>query len=106
VHSPASGSGLFRQFERLTEIILHGCPVSVPENNSVLRCLQFLSLDRVSAGNYCWNGDCANCRIWFEGSDGRVSTGLACRMPVRSGLVITALSPDLEAALQKPSPMV
>lgn len=103
MHPLASGNGLYRRFERLTEIILHGCAVSVPENNSVLRCLQFLSLDGVSAGNYCWNGDCANCRIWFEGSDGRVCTGLACRMPVRSGLVITALSPDLEAALEDSS---
>lgn len=74
----------------------------MPENNTVLRGIQFLSTDGVSSGNYCWNGDCANCRIWFEGNDGRVCSGLACRLPVRPGMVITALSLDLENSLNQP----
>lgn len=104
MHTQSRGDGPCRHFDRLVQINLRGCVVKVPENNTVLRGIQFLCMDGVTAGNYCWNGDCSNCRIWFEGNDGRICSGLACRMPVRSGMVITALSPDLENALADPPP--
>ncbi|HMG32559.1 MAG TPA: hypothetical protein VKM94_01370 [Blastocatellia bacterium] len=83
--------GLFEEFERLVEIEVCSSRQFVPENNKLLRCFQFISMDRVSLGDYCWNGDCTNCQFWYE-SDGQVKSALACRTYVKPGMVITGLS--------------
>jgi hypothetical protein len=54
---------IFEPFEQLLEIEILGEIRAVPENNSSLRCFQFLSMKTVSYGEFCWNGDYANCRI-------------------------------------------
>jgi hypothetical protein len=45
---------MFEPYDRLIEIEILGKTRSVPENNSILRCLQFLDLERsrtaISAG--------------------------------------------------------
>jgi len=96
---PNTREGLFESFEELIEIDLCRNRTKVPENNKLLRCFQFLNMDAVSIGDYCWNGDCTNCQIWYESEDGEVKSALACRMYVRPGLVITAVSPNLETDL-------
>ncbi len=57
---------IFEPFERLVEIEILGEIREVPKNNSLLRCFQFLSMETVFYGDFCWNGECANCRIWIE----------------------------------------
>lgn len=90
-------SDLFEPYERLVQIDLLGRRVSVPENNRLLRCFQFLSLRSVSYGDFCWNGDCTNCQFWYRepGDDPRApdKTALACRFTVREGMTITRLNP-------------
>ena len=91
--------GLFASYDRLLEIEVCGHLLTVPEHNSLLRGFQFVQIDRVSAGNYCWNGDCTNCLVWLKPDNGPDKCVLACRTAVKDGLVVTRLSPELETAL-------
>jgi hypothetical protein len=91
-------SDLFDPYERLVRIEVLGHEVEVPEHNRLLRCFQFLSLDSISMGDFCWNGDCTNCQVWYRdaGEEGRPErTALACRFNVREGMEITRLSPHV-----------
>lgn len=92
--------GLFEAFEGLIEIEICRQPAMVPENNKLLRCFQYIKMDAVSIGDYCWNGDCTNCQIWYEAENGETKSALACRMYVRPGLIITELSATLKIDLQ------
>jgi hypothetical protein len=90
-------SDLFEPYERLIPIKLLGRTVSVPENNRLLRCFQFLSLRSISYGDFCWNGDCTNCQVWYRepGDDPRAPdrTALSCRLTVGEGMTVTRLNP-------------
>lgn len=91
--------GLFEAFEELVEIELCRNRTRVPENNKLLRCFQYIQMDAVSVGDYCWNGECTNCQIWYMAEDGEIKSALACRLYVRPGMVITAVSPTLKTDL-------
>ena len=87
-------SDLFDPYERLVGIRILGRAVEVPERNRLLRCFQFLSLESISMGDFCWNGDCTNCQVWYQDpAGGPERTALACRLDVREGMSITRLSP-------------
>lgn len=93
--------GLFESFDSLIDIEICHKPVQVPDNNKLLRCFQFINMDAVSLGDYCWNGDCVNCQIWYEAESGETRSALACRMYVRPGLIITRLSETLQSDLSE-----
>ncbi|MFL6336381.1 MAG: hypothetical protein ACJ754_24015 [Pyrinomonadaceae bacterium] len=89
---------LFAPYERLVEIEVLGRRVEVPERNSLLRGFQYLSVQTISYGDFCWNGDCTNCQFWYreEGQpEAQDKTALACRFGARDGLVVTRLSPHV-----------
>ncbi|MEW6208314.1 MAG: 2Fe-2S iron-sulfur cluster-binding protein [Acidobacteriota bacterium] len=92
--------GLFEKFDSLVQIMICEARAEVPENNKLLRCFQFIRADTVSMGDYCWNGECANCRVWYESPTGETKSALACRMYVEEGLVITRLSDCLRCDLE------
>jgi NADH dehydrogenase/NADH:ubiquinone oxidoreductase subunit G len=85
---------MFAPYERLIEIEILGRPRSVPENNSILRCLQFLQMDNISNADLCWNGDCFNCQVWIE-REGKEKAVIACRTKVTEGMRIVRISLDL-----------
>jgi hypothetical protein len=90
---------LLDPFDRLVSIKILGKQVEVPEKNRLLRCFQFLSLNTISYGDFCWNGDCTNCQIWYhteEPASESDKPGLACRMEVIEGMVITSMSPFIK----------
>jgi hypothetical protein len=90
---------LLDPFERLVSIEIAGKKVEVPEKNRLLRCFQYLSLNTISYGDFCWNGECTNCQIWYhmEGQTEDLDRpALACRMEVAEGMVITKLSRFIE----------
>ena len=91
--------GLFEAFDRLIEIEICSRRAQVPERNKLLRCFQFINADTVSVGDYCWNGDCTNCQIWYETESGETRSALACKLYVRPGMVITEVSANLKADL-------
>ena len=86
---------IFEPFERLIEIEILGERREVPENNSLLRCFQYLSMDTISYGDFCWNGDCANCRIWLEDT-AQEKPILSCRTKVQEEMKIVRLSQGIE----------
>lgn len=88
-------SDIFEPFERLVEIEISGEKREVPENNFLLRCFQFLSPETIVYGNFCWNGDCANCQIWLNDSATEKPV-LACRTKVRAGMKIVKMSDEIE----------
>ena len=96
---PAIDDDLLDPYERLVTIEVLGKKVEVPEKNRLLRCFQFLSLNTISYGDFCWNGDCTNCQIWYH-TEGETKssdrTGLACRMEVIEGMVITSMAPFIK----------
>ncbi len=87
-------SDIFEPFERLIEIEILGERYAVPENNTLLRCFQFLAMENISHGDFCWNGDCANCQIWLE-NDGREKLALACRTKVSEKMKIVRLNEQI-----------
>ena len=92
-------SDLLDPYERLIPIEILGNIVEVPENNRLLRCFQFLSMRTISYGDFCWNGDCTNCQIWYHSSgqsELEDKPALSCRTNVFEGMVITRLSRFVE----------
>jgi hypothetical protein len=63
-------STLFRPFTHLVKITIRDRQYEVPENNPLLRCLQYLAPDEISYGRFCWNEDCQYCRITFDLGEG------------------------------------
>ena len=45
---------IFQPYDRLVEIEILGEKYEVPENNTLLRCFQFLALENISYGDFCW----------------------------------------------------
>jgi hypothetical protein len=91
--------GLFESFDNLVEIDICNNRAQVPENNKLLRCFQYIKMDRVSVGDYCWNGDCTNCQVWYRCENGAIKSALACKFYVKPGLIITELSASLKEDL-------
>jgi hypothetical protein len=86
---------IFEPFEKLIEIEILGEKREVPENNSLLRCFQFLSLETISYGDFCWNGDCLNCQVWIKNGDKEKGV-LACRTKVEVGMKIVRLHDEIK----------
>ena len=93
--STLTKSDLLDPYEKLVHVEILGKKVQVPEKNRLLRCFQYLSLNSISYGDFCWNGECTNCQIWYH-EKGQTATNdkpaLSCRAEVAEGMVITKLS--------------
>ena len=94
---------LFEPFEKLIEITVDGVRCRVPENNTLLRCLQYVSIETISYGDFCWNGDCLNCRVKVN-VDGREKDSIACLVKIQEGSVITTVSPEIELDIKENEP--
>lgn len=86
---------IFEPFEKLIEIEICGEIRRVPENNSLLRCFQFLSMETISYGDFCWNGDCRNCQVSFKNGE-KEKSALACRTKVEAGMKIINLNDEIK----------
>ncbi len=81
---------IFHPYERLVEIEILGKRYEVPENNSLLRCFQFLSMETISYGEFCWNGTCDNCLVWLRKGT-KDKAVMSCRTTVEEGMKIVKL---------------
>jgi NADH dehydrogenase/NADH:ubiquinone oxidoreductase subunit G len=86
---------IFEPFDKLIEIEINGEKRKVPENNTLLRCFQFLSMETISFGDFCWNGDCLNCQVWIKNGD-KEKAVLSCRTNVQEGMEIVRMSEEIE----------
>ncbi len=89
---------IFEPFDRLIEITVCGKTRQVPENNSILRALQFLKREEISYGDFCWNGECMNCNVWIRNGD-KEKKAMACRTNVCEYMEIVRLSDEIVSAL-------
>ncbi|MCU0239672.1 MAG: hypothetical protein MUC29_09535 [Pyrinomonadaceae bacterium] len=89
--NPEDYKDIFEPFERLVEIEICGEVRQVPENNQLLRCFQYLNLEEVSLGDFCWNGDCANCQVWVL-ENGKEKPVLTCRTKVVENMKIVKIA--------------
>ena len=85
---------IFAPYERLIEVDILGRKYRVPENNSILRCLQYLELEAISNADLCWNGECLNCQVWIENRD-KAKAVIACRVDATEGMSIVKISKDI-----------
>ncbi len=86
---------IFQPYSKLIEIEILGEKHAVPENNSILRGLQFLSMESISYGDFCWNGECLNCQVWLENGDKEKGV-IACRTNVVEGMKIVRLAEGID----------
>jgi hypothetical protein len=90
---------LLDPYEKLVPIEVLGNEVMVPEKNRLLRCFQYLSINTISYGDFCWNGECTNCQIWYHmkgESELSDKPALSCRLECQEGMIITRLSHFIE----------
>jgi hypothetical protein len=85
---------IFVPYERLIEIEVLGRKFRVPENNSILRCLQFLEMETISHADLCWNGECLNCQVAID-AGGKERSVIACRSDVSEGMKIVRMSEEI-----------
>ena len=85
---------MFEPFDRLIEITILGEKKLVPENNSILRCLQYLDIERISNADLCWNGECSDCQVWIKKGD-KEKAVMSCRTNAAEGMEVTRVSDAL-----------
>lgn len=87
---------LYEPFTRLVEITIEGKTFQVPENNSILRCVQYIVDEDVVPGRFCWNNECGNCEFEYhtagESNHQRVR---GCQTLVEEKMILSELTPDL-----------
>lgn len=87
-------SELYEPYERLIALVVLGRVFEVPENNLVLRQLQFVCPD-IGYGKYCWNAECRYCEIEYRIGDGPQQAGLACRLKGLPGMRLTKAAAEI-----------
>jgi predicted molibdopterin-dependent oxidoreductase YjgC len=91
---------LFRPFTRLVKITILGRTFEVPENNTLLRCFQYLAPEAVSYGRFCWNEDCQYCRVSYDLGDGSPTrTAISCKLMVQEGMRVKEVTAEIKYCL-------
>jgi len=91
---------LFQPYERLIEIQIQGQVYHVPNNNTLLRCFQFVCMDDISCGRFCWNQECKTCSITYEVESGEQRVGLSCQTMAVERMRIVKRTKELRWALR------
>lgn len=92
---------MLRPYTRLVKISIFGRWFEVPENNTLLRCLQFLTPEPISYGRFCWNEECQYCRVSIDLGEGTtMRAGLACKLMVEDGLRVVGITAEMRYCLR------
>jgi len=102
---PAQGAGVsdfLNPYQRMIPIRILGRSTEVPENNTLLRCFQFLCPETVPYGKFCWNNECGNSKFYYKKPDDsrEFKARACCFTKITSGLEITMLSAELKYVLR------
>jgi len=85
-------SDFYEPFEKTIPIRILGRVFEVPENNLLLRQMQYVAAD-IGYGRYCWNGECRNCEVQYRRDEtGPELPALACRLKGLPGMCVTKLA--------------
>ncbi len=82
---------IFEPYERLVRINICGSEYEVPEKNTILRGMQYIAVEEISYGDFCWNGECLNCQVWVRSGD-KEKAAIACRTDATDGMEIVRVS--------------
>ena len=86
---------LYDPYDKLIPVVILGRVFEVPENNILLRQMQFVSPD-IGTGRYCWNAECRYCEVSYQRpGDDTEHTGLACRLRGFDGMRLTKLAAEV-----------
>jgi hypothetical protein len=85
---------VYEPYTRLIRIDVLGRSLEVPENNLLLRQLQFVAED-IGYGKYCWNAECRYCEVSYSLGGCEQQAALACRLKGLPGMSIVRLAPEL-----------
>jgi len=85
---------LLEPYQKLIRIVVLGRVFSVPENNVVLRQMQFVAPD-IGSGRYCWNAECRYCEIEYTRGEGSPTAALACRIKGVDGMRIVKCAAEI-----------
>jgi len=86
---------IFQPYDKLIEIEILGKIYEVPENNSLLRCFQFLAMENISYGDFCWNGECLNCQVWLKNGD-KEKAVMACRSIIAENMKVVRIAEEID----------
>jgi hypothetical protein len=82
----------YEPYSKLIRLVILGKAFEVPENNLLLRQMQFVAAD-IGYGQYCWNGECRNCEIVYrQAASGPEQSALACRVKGQEGMRVLKLA--------------
>ena len=98
-----SGDGsIYDPFAKLLDIQIEGRSFAVPENNILLRCIQFIVDEGVVLGRFCWNNECGNCEVTLQTADQpEPQRARGCQTLVQAGMTLSELTPDLRYWLHR-----
>ena len=87
---------LFGEYRLLFPILIEGRRFLVPEDNYVLRAIQYVEIKHRAVQmpwwDYCWNNTTGCCEMRYkESPDAPERTGRACCTPVKPGMEIVTL---------------
>lgn len=88
-------NSLLEPYARLIKIVVLGRVFAVPENNLLLRQMQFVAQD-IGYGKYCWNAECRYCEITYSKDGGPEQPALACRIKGLEGMTITKVAAEIK----------
>lgn len=88
-------SDVLQPYEQLIEIEICGQKKQVPDNNTILRCLQYLDTELISYAELCWNGECINCQVWLQNGD-KEKMVMACNTQATEGMKIVRLAESID----------
>jgi NADH dehydrogenase/NADH:ubiquinone oxidoreductase subunit G len=91
-------SEVYGYYEKLLRVTVLGKQFEMPENNTILRGLQFAVPQMIPLGRFCWNGDCRTCLVTVR-CGAEDSLALACQVDVRDGMFVTSVSPEIQRLL-------
>ncbi len=85
----------YEPWQKLVRLVVLGRVFQVPENNTLLRQLQY-ACEEVGSGRYCWNAECRDCEVRYQ-RPGEASehTGLACQLRGTDGMRLTQVAPEI-----------
>ncbi|HEX6738222.1 MAG TPA: hypothetical protein VF310_08130 [Vicinamibacteria bacterium] len=90
----------YEPWERLIRIVVLGKALEVPENNLLLRQLQYVAPD-IGAGRYCWNGECRYCEVTYRRDGSPEQSALACRVKGLEGMSLVKLALEVKYNLSE-----
>jgi 2Fe-2S iron-sulfur cluster binding domain len=92
---------LLQPFARLVKLQIGERTFEVPENNTLLRCLQYLAPEPVSYGRFCWNQECQYCRVTYDlGEGSERHAAIACKLMVQDGMRILEVTSEMRYCLR------